>query len=590
MRTNLGWILVLACLAAPAAARDTWTSPYRGVRVLDRTTADPQRIHAAVVDLCAPGTSVHVTRPADRGLTTSRFAERNGAQVAVNGGFFVFDGFATLGLTIGDGIRWPDGNDDAGFGFAAFGADNRASISAPAEVVREASWWMREVVPGKPLLVEGGRVVREPCASHFCERHPRTAVGLDAAGRRLFLVTVDGRQPGIARGMDREALAALMIELGADRALNLDGGGSTTFYVAAEGGVLNAPSDGRERAVSTHLGVRVDEGATVSRCCEVTPVEGAHGRFVDVPAGHWGEAAAEALAAAGITRGCQADPPAFCPGCGVKRRDAAVMLARAMGLAERAPGRATFADVPLDSPGAGAIEALAEAGFIAGCAENPRRYCPDDLVTRGVAAVLVARTAGLPDAPAAPPTFGDVPAEAWYADAVEAAAAACVVQGCRAEPRAFCPEREVTRVQFAVMLARAFDVGGLGGCGGDPLPVPDAAVPDAAVPVDAAQDADVSDATVSDAAAPDAAVPDAAPDVDADGALPSDAGAVDASRPADAAADAGDVLVDGSIADASAPEADAGEPSGCAACDQAAAPGLPWLALLLLARPRRRRS
>jgi hypothetical protein len=46
-----------------------------------------------------------------------------------------------------------------------------------------------------------------------------------------------------------------MIELGAFRAINLDGGGSTTMYIGAEGGVVNRPSRGWEREVVNHIGV-----------------------------------------------------------------------------------------------------------------------------------------------------------------------------------------------------------------------------------------------------------------------------------------------------------------------------------------------
>ena len=47
-----------------------------------------------------------------------------------------------------------------------------------------------------------------------------------------------------------------MIELGADRAINLDGGNSTTMFIAREGGVVNHPSRGWERETVTHIGVQ----------------------------------------------------------------------------------------------------------------------------------------------------------------------------------------------------------------------------------------------------------------------------------------------------------------------------------------------
>ncbi len=71
-------------------------------------------------------------------------------------------------------------------------------------------------------------------------RHPRTAVGVRADGR-ILLVTVDGRQPEKSVGMTIAELTALLIELGAVEAINMDGGGSTTMVI--DGKVVNSPSD-----------------------------------------------------------------------------------------------------------------------------------------------------------------------------------------------------------------------------------------------------------------------------------------------------------------------------------------------------------
>ncbi|HUF26335.1 MAG TPA: phosphodiester glycosidase family protein [Gemmatimonadaceae bacterium] len=121
----------------------------------------------------------------------------------------------------------------------------------------------REAVGGFPILLRGGREVpglESAGGEGFGPvRHPRTAVGIGAGGRRLFLVVVDGRQPPYSDGMTLGELAAFMRALGADDALNLDGGGSTAMAVAARrvGGaprVVNRPSDREgERAVANAL-------------------------------------------------------------------------------------------------------------------------------------------------------------------------------------------------------------------------------------------------------------------------------------------------------------------------------------------------
>jgi exopolysaccharide biosynthesis protein len=90
-------------------------------------------------------------------------------------------------------------------------------------------------------------------------RHPRTAVGIAAGGRRLLLVVVDGRQPGYSDGMTLTELATMMRALGARDAINLDGGGSSSIVRtdrASVNGVriLNKPSDKEgERPVGNAL-------------------------------------------------------------------------------------------------------------------------------------------------------------------------------------------------------------------------------------------------------------------------------------------------------------------------------------------------
>jgi hypothetical protein len=114
-------------------------------------------------------------------------------------------------------------------------------------------WWNGAVdaaIGGGPLLVRNGTPIfsagEEFTSSQLRLRHPRTAVGQRADGRLIFLA-VDGRYAG-SIGMRMSQLAAEMAQRGAQTAMALDSGGSTTL--AFDGRVLNRPSDGRERAVS----------------------------------------------------------------------------------------------------------------------------------------------------------------------------------------------------------------------------------------------------------------------------------------------------------------------------------------------------
>ena len=111
-----------------------------------------------------------------------------------------------------------------------------------------------DAIGGGPVLVRDGRPVYRAneafTVSQIAPRHPRTAVGQLADGR-ILMVVVDGRQPGYSVGMTTFEMALTMTRLGAVRAMQLDGGGSST--IAFEGSVLNSPSDGRERPISTAL-------------------------------------------------------------------------------------------------------------------------------------------------------------------------------------------------------------------------------------------------------------------------------------------------------------------------------------------------
>ncbi|HWL65753.1 MAG TPA: phosphodiester glycosidase family protein [Actinomycetota bacterium] len=107
-----------------------------------------------------------------------------------------------------------------------------------------------DTVGGNPTLVENGSISVQQENDPFFTRHPRTGVGSTPDGR-ILMVIVDGRRPGYSVGMTPRQFAKLFLSLGADWALNLDGGGSTTMTV--NGRIVNRPSDGNERAVSSAL-------------------------------------------------------------------------------------------------------------------------------------------------------------------------------------------------------------------------------------------------------------------------------------------------------------------------------------------------
>jgi hypothetical protein len=146
--------------------------------------------------------------------------------------------------------------------------------NAPPAIIRQgeaagegALEGVRHAVGGFRAVLEGGalpaRLTGEGAAG--TARHPRSAAGLSAEGRYLFLLAIDGRQWG-SRGATEAETGLLLRALGASEGLNFDGGGSTALALRAADGtvrVLNRPVHGmvpgRERAVAGCLGVRLRE-------------------------------------------------------------------------------------------------------------------------------------------------------------------------------------------------------------------------------------------------------------------------------------------------------------------------------------------
>lgn len=128
---------------------------------------------------------------------------------------------------------------------------------------------VRVAVSGSVIVLRDGKVL----APNDIEMHPRTAVGIDRDQNRIIFVTVDGRQPH-SRGMTMKETGVLLKRLGAEDGLNLDGGGSSTMLARESGeyiGVVNSPSDGRQRSVPNGLGFSFAKGSGKLRGFRIEP-------------------------------------------------------------------------------------------------------------------------------------------------------------------------------------------------------------------------------------------------------------------------------------------------------------------------------
>jgi hypothetical protein len=109
-------------------------------------------------------------------------------------------------------------------------------------------------VGGSPILFDGVPVA----GLDDSKREPRSAVGVSADGRRMWMLTVDGRQSDSV-GVTLRELASLLREMGVDDALNLDGGGSSTLVHRepdeSEVTIVNDPAGSAPRMVPNGIGV-----------------------------------------------------------------------------------------------------------------------------------------------------------------------------------------------------------------------------------------------------------------------------------------------------------------------------------------------
>lgn len=245
--------------------------------VLD--TPRPVVIHLARVELRTPGMQVWVT-PGESGLaggmevramTTRDFAGHYDTQLAVNASYFypfqehalwgyprAGDPVNVVGQAISAGVSYSDPHptESTPWMMLCFDAQNQAQITQ-ANACPAAT---QQALAGNEMLVWAGQPTAADRAADAHKPYPRTAVGVDRAGEILWIVAVDGKQPGYSEGMTLPELALFLAPLGLEAALNLDGGGSTTM-VGPRQVLLNSPIHQvtvmRERPVANHLGFRV---------------------------------------------------------------------------------------------------------------------------------------------------------------------------------------------------------------------------------------------------------------------------------------------------------------------------------------------
>ena len=269
------------CITAPATYTDTpyqpvtreeirWRPLSPGIEAADIHNPQlPLIVHIVKIDLLNPAVSVITSEAALfknnrgrlRGETTRDFALRHNTIVAFNAAPFktrslLFSVYRTIvGIHITDFRRMSMPHER--YGALLFYADKTACIidAQTEELLLEN---VRHAVGGFWTILRNGAVL--PQKLH--RRDSRTAVGIADNGRTLFVVAVEGENKRKSQGLSFEETARLMRELGADDALQLDGGSSSSL-VLQENGTQHIVAPTRSWnihiRVASNVGIIIDE-------------------------------------------------------------------------------------------------------------------------------------------------------------------------------------------------------------------------------------------------------------------------------------------------------------------------------------------
>jgi hypothetical protein len=122
----------------------------------------------------------------------------------------------------------------------------RVRVASEWNPARDARWAAGGFLP----IIREGRNVGIHGA-----RHARTAAGVTPRGRTLYFLVIEGEQLGNPGVTSREA-ASVLLRLGVENALNLDGGRSATLLLRDDSGDILAEVDSGRRELACFILLR----------------------------------------------------------------------------------------------------------------------------------------------------------------------------------------------------------------------------------------------------------------------------------------------------------------------------------------------
>ncbi|WP_313380077.1 phosphodiester glycosidase family protein [Proteiniphilum saccharofermentans] len=201
------------------------------------------------------GTNTYAMQPMTEQAT---FMDREGHKVwaGFNADFYNMSTGVPRGPVHREGVAVKTNFDSGDRGVFVLTDKKKALVATSSEypMVRQVLN-LQEAVGGGASLLRDGNILSQTDQSV----EPRTCVGISADSTQVYVLAVDGRNFSYSTGMRLEELAEVLSALGASTGINLDGGGSTTFFVRNTPDfsenrftIRNWPTDngGKERAVA----------------------------------------------------------------------------------------------------------------------------------------------------------------------------------------------------------------------------------------------------------------------------------------------------------------------------------------------------
>jgi len=248
-----------------SVVKPQWQQFADGIDYLHGGLSSPKMKYWALrIDLSSPAIEIVVSGEA-LSAKVSSFTRGNNLAAGINA--LPFDVVSStegqpiknVGIVVSQGKLLSPTN--SRYDALVFYKDGRTAILNQALINSSSIEEIKNAVGGFHQILKEGEMTERALNSE--PRHPRSAAGLSADGRYLYLLVIDGRQAASIGATEGET-AALLLSLGSQNGINFDGGGSSALALRFPDGnvkVVNTPVHktipGQERAVAGCLGIRI---------------------------------------------------------------------------------------------------------------------------------------------------------------------------------------------------------------------------------------------------------------------------------------------------------------------------------------------